>query len=329
MALRRFFSGPLIDEVALREDVQPAVAALGGALPDRSELRCRTGQHGIDWTTTWLHEAILASASGELVRGVDHDDTRPSPRLLAPARVRVVVVPTLFYREHPEIGGDGGLIVAIARRLGLAAEAAPVGSLASVEENARRLLRHLERIEGDEVWCVTLSKGGLELKRAFALATGRAAHNVRVWVNIAGVLGGSPIVDRMARSAPHRLFLRGYMRIRGGTGDALLQMGRAHAIAQAPLELPTHVDVLNLVPLPLPSHLPPRTLRTFRRLEAEGPNDGFVPFWDGVAPGLVYPLWGCDHYLRAPRLSSIVYRLLGEIAQRRLARGIRAVGGRT
>ena len=322
----RFFSGPVIDEVALRESVRPAVRALAGALPDRDALRQRTASHGIDIATALLHEAILASPNGDFVRRVD---ARPPAVSLRMPHVCVLVVPTLFYREHPEIGGDGGLVVAAARRLGLTAQTAPVGSLASVEANARAIVDCVDRIVEDEVWIVTLSKGALELKHALALPDGsRALAKVRVWVNIAGVLGGSPIVDRMARTALRRLFIRTYLAARGGTGDALFQMARTHAIARAPLMPLPQIDVVNVVPLPLPSHLPRETLRSFERLQSEGPNDGFVAFWDAVAPGSIYPVWSCDHYLRTPRLSLLVYQLFGELAERRETRSVLAVGGR-
>lgn len=320
--MRRFFSGPVIDEVALRARVRPAVNALAGTLPDRDTLRERTASHGIDFATVLLHEAILASPHGEFVRRVD---ARAPAQSLRMPQVCVLVVPTLFYREHPEIGGDGGLIVAAAQRLGLTVQTAPVASLASVEANALAIVDCVDRIAQDEVWIVTLSKGALELKHALALSS--ALGKIRVWVNIAGVLGGSPIVDRMSRTSLRRLFIRAYLAARGGSGDALFQMARSHAIARAPLTVSPQLDVVNIVPLPLPSHLPRESLRSFERLRRDGPNDGFVAFWDAVAPGAIYPVWGCDHYLRTPRLSLLVYQLFGELAQRHDVRSVRAVGG--
>jgi hypothetical protein len=228
----------------------------------------------------------------------------------------VLVVPTLFWREHPEIGGDGRLVVEIARRLGLAADVADTRSLGGVEENAHRVLETLGRGQG-EVWVVTLSKGALELKRAFALGRGGPAiERVRAWVNISGVLGGSPIADRAGRTLAHRAFFEAYLRLRGGRRAALFDMGRGSAAVRAPLEVPPGVDVLNVVPLPLPSHLPKATLRSFRLLQEEGPSDGCVPFWDAIAPGAILPVWGSDHYLRGPGLSGLVYRVLRDLAER-------------
>ena len=315
----RFFAGPQVDEVALRERVRPHVSGLDGALPAREELRRVTAAEGIDFATAWLHEAILASAHGEAARRIERQPLVSAVR----SRARVVVVPTLFWREHPEIGGDGRLVTEIARRLGLAAEVADTLSLAGVEENAGRLLDTLARASGD-VWVVTLSKGALELKRAFALGRGGPAiARVRAWVNISGVLGGSPLVDRADRTLPQRLFFRAYLGLRGGCGAALFDMGRESAAARATLDVPSGVEVLSVVPLPLPCHLPRAMIRPHRRLAAEGPNDGFVAFWDAVAPGTILPVWGCDHYLRTPALSAIVYRVLADFAERHAVAGAR------
>jgi hypothetical protein len=314
----KLFSGPQIDEVALREQVQAEVKALHGELPDCDALRSLVARHGIDHTTALLHEALLCSPHGELLRRLE----RPG-RLDPPAHVQVLVAPTMFWREHPEIGGDGRLVVEVARRLGLPARVVPTHSLGSVEENAARLLDELGRTDG-EVWLVSLSKGGLDLKRTFELGRGGPElSRVRAWVDIAGILGGSPLIDRAGRTPLHRLFFDLYLRLRGGRGAAFFDMARGSAAARAALHVPPGVAALSVVPLPLPSHLSHATLKHHRRLAVEGPNDGFVPFWDAVGPGAIVPVWGADHYLRTPALSPLVYRILGELAERLGPRQVR------
>jgi hypothetical protein len=315
----RLFSGPQIDEVTLREQVQAEVKALSGELPDRDALRSLTDRHGIDHATALLHEALLASPHGELLRRLE----RRGLGLAVPPHVHVLVAPTMFWREHPEIGGDGRLVVEVARRLGLRAEVAPTRSLGSVEENAPLLLEALGRLDG-EVWLVSLSRGSLDLKRAFAVGRGGPElRRVRAWVNISGIVGGSPLIDRAGRTPLHRLFFELYLRLRGGQGAAFFDMARSSAAAQAPLHVPPGIEVLNVVPLPLPSHLSRATLKHHRRLAVEGPNDGFVAFRDAVAPGAIVPVWGADHYLRTPALSPLVYRILGELAERAAPRQVR------
>lgn len=315
----RLFSGPQIDEVALRERVQREVTGLRGGLPDRAALRELSARHGIDHATALLHEALLASPHGELLRRLDRRPLTLQP----PPRVRVLVAPTLFWREHPEIGGDGRLVVEVARRLGLPAEVAATRSLGGVEENAALLLEAIGRTDG-EVWLVSLSRGSLDLKRACELGRGGPElERLRAWVNISGILGGSPLIDRAGRTPLRRLFLDLYLRLRGGHGSALFDMARSSAAARGALHLPPGVEVLNVVPLPLPCHLSRATLKHHRRLQVEGPNDGFVAFADALAPGQIVPVWGADHYLRTPALSPLVYRLFAELAERAARRRVR------
>ena len=317
MGVRPFFSGPMVDEVALAARVQPLVRGFAGSVPDASALGRLTAEHGIDAATMTLRECLRAAPEGALSRRLEGRTPPVVPTRLAPT---LVVVPTLFFREHPELGGDGALIAEVARSFGLRTVRAPIESLGGVGENAARLLQCLEELDGP-IWVATLSKGSLEMKEALRLAAGREVlGRLSGWVNISGVIGGSRIVDRALRTPLHRAFWNAFLRLRGGTGRALSDMAREGPHARAELRLPDHVEVVSVVALPLPCHLGADTLRYFQRLAPFGPNDGFVSYGDAVAPGAVWAIWGADHYLRTPELSRVLHALLGHVAEQ---------GGRT
>jgi hypothetical protein len=66
------------------------------------------------------------------------------------------------------------------------------------------------------------------------------------------------------------------------------------------LSLPAHVQLISVVGFPLREHLT-RTIarRCHRRLTPLGPNDGGLVLADVCKlPGLIYPMWGADHYLQ-------------------------------
>lgn len=312
--IRPRFAAPLADEQGLRQSVAPLVAALAGRLPGPEELAAVGAERGLDLATTWLHEALLASAHGPLLGRLDGPPRAPA----APARVRVVVVPTLFWREHPEIGGDGQLILDVARRLGLSAERAPLRSVAGLEENAQRLLAHLERSDGP-LALVSLSKGGLDVKRMLARSGAHAAlGRVTAWASVAGLTGGTPLVDRLFRHPALRLSWGLYLRWHGGSLGSLRGLGASQAEACEPAAVPAHWRVLSLPALPLRGHLQPGAVRGFERLAPLGPNDGLVPFWNAVVPGgEIGALWGCDHYVRRPGLDRLIANLLVELAGQR------------
>jgi len=66
------------------------------------------------------------------------------------------------------------------------------------------------------------------------------------------------------------------------------------------LQLPPHMTMVTIAGFPLRQHLTTALAgRCHRRLTHLGPNDGSLILSDVCAlPGLLYPIWGADHYLR-------------------------------
>ena len=100
---------------------------------------------------------------------------------------------------------------------------------------------------------------------------------------------------------------------RGHAAPALLELADDVAAPWPPM--PPHLTVIRVVGFPLRRHLShPWAPRGHARLAPLGPNDGGgLLLADAVAgPGLVYPVWGADHYLQpktwdiAPLLSTIL-----------------------
>jgi hypothetical protein len=75
--------------------------------------------------------------------------------------------------------------------------------------------------------------------------------------------------------------------------------------------LPPGLRVVNLIGVPLHSHVQQRSLfKRYGWMQEMGPNDGISLLSDLVVePGLIYPLWGADHYFRTPQVSPLLYRL--------------------
>ena len=73
----------------------------------------------------------------------------------------------------------------------------------------------------------------------------------------------------------------------------------SEAISQYPV--PDWLTVIHVAGFPLERHLSGRLARRgFRRLAPLGPNDGAGIVLADLCrlPGLIYPVWGADHYLR-------------------------------
>jgi hypothetical protein len=93
--------------------------------------------------------------------------------------------------------------------------------------------------------------------------------------------------------------------------DLVRELDPAHPFWQGEVNVPPHVRVVNLLGVPLHSHVQQRSLfKRYGWMASLGPNDGMSLLRDLlVEPGVIYPLWGADHYFRTPQVSSLLYRL--------------------
>ena len=108
-----------------------------------------------------------------------------------------------------------------------------------------------------------------------------------------------------------------------GCVDRALNLSATCAARQsAPLDfglrLPTHIRLISIVGFPLRKHLTNgMARRCHRQLTLYGPNDGGLILADVCAlPGLIYPIWGGDHYLRSgadmKKLIGAVVKFVGQ-----------------
>ncbi|MDQ5851344.1 MAG: hypothetical protein M3380_04590, partial [Chloroflexota bacterium] len=159
--------------------------------------------------------------------------------------------------------------------------------------------------------------GGSDVRIALE-GSSPALDNVRVWVQICGLVRGTPLVDLYLNGSwPRRALTRGYLLAAGASLDLLRELSHARgALLASPARLPPGLLVINVVGFPLTSHLSGTTRARHRQLAARGPNDGSTLLRDAIIkPGLVYPMWGADHYFRVPQASQLLYQLFLYLAQ--------------
>jgi hypothetical protein len=271
-------------------------------LPDAAYLRDVAARDGIDEATALLYRGVLASpVHGPFIRRIAAIAERPAP---TPWRRDAIlaVVPAAFYRENPATGADGRLLREQAERLGCPVEIVPIASTGGVRQNARILIDWLAARPGRPIVLASLSKGGADVKTALADAGAeRAFAGVRVWLNLCGTLDGTPLARWLLSGAPAAVLVRLYYRLRGQSLAFLADVTHGPgAPLDFPLTLPPHLRLVSIVGFPLREHLQRRVTRaSHRRLTPCGPNDGSLVLTDVCAlPGLLYPLWGADHYLQ-------------------------------
>jgi hypothetical protein len=309
-------SGPdIADERALLE--RAAGWPLHPAIEDLTHpvLNQLVEREGIDFATALLYDRLLRQHSiRSTLAALTANATTPQP----PRNVLIGVVPGAFYKEYLYTGADGQQILDAARRLGCRAERVPLESFGSLDDNARILGDWLGRRPDEEIYLVSLSKGGTDIQHALSLPDAvRTFQNVSLWLSLSGILQGTVLADWFLAQPLRSFFVRIFAWWRGYSFHVLHEICRRENAAFA--NWPKHMRVAHLIGFPLRQHLSHRLAqRAHQRLEAWGPSDGGGILLADVVrwPGLLIPLWGADHYLRPPGrdMCSLVMGVLEHLA---------------
>ncbi len=313
----RFFDHPPADDIALRRAAQPVAAGLDGRLPEASWLHSLTGEHGVDFATAVLYEALRAHPKhGEFAARIE---ALAMPREGGVAG-KLVVVPGLVWEDYPQLGADGNLIIDVARRLGFDVERVPVRGRSTLSSNARDITQFVAGLEASDAWLVSLSKGSADLRLAMSGRFGAFPWGkFRGWINICGSPNGSDLASLLTATPLRRLEARALCLASRIPFQAMLEIASSHESWCAMPASPAGFHTINIVGLPLRWHVSRMLAARHRMLSALGPNDGVVLCANAfVLPGVIYPLWGYDHYFRGAGMVPLLYRLFAHV--RALAR---------
>jgi hypothetical protein len=267
---------------------------------------------GVDFATALLYHRIVTSPHhGRFIRHVE----RMQLSTQQDVDVTLAIAPGAFYREHPQTGADGRRVRAAAAALGCRAHFIPTQSVGSAAANGRIICDWLLACAEERIVICSLSKGGADVKMALAEpGAAEAFRNVVAWLNVGGIMRGSPIAAWLLRRPWIALAYRLLFWLRGQDFRIIVDLDRG---AGCPLDCdvvpPAHVCVIHVVGFPLRRDIrSARTRRWHRRLASFGPNDGATLLADACcAGGLIFPVWGADHYFDARwNQESIVAALL-------------------
>jgi hypothetical protein len=262
-------------------------------------LKTCTDLHGIDVATAMLWAGIRSSAENrEFIERVD----RGTPEVESPPPL-MLIVPGAFHRHHDHSGADGRRLVAIAEDLGWNWERLAVPSLGRLEENAAAIVTWLRAHKDKRVLIVSLSKGSSDVVMALRHTSAQYAFaNVCGWVSVSGMVHGTPLVAWLKQHRLRTLGVHLWLWVRRQRFAALAELSRGqNGPLDAEIVLPKNLRAIQVVGFPLSTHLRhPWAPRGYERLSPLGPNDGGGILLGDLTrwPGLIYPVWGADHYLR-------------------------------
>lgn len=275
--------------------------------PTRERLKALSEQYSPDFAALYFLERLERHEPSRKLRAVFERKLAPLRAGGPPGDARfagwhVLFVPGWDYTRSSAItGADFALPRRVLAAAGLDNRLAEIPAHGTVEGNAAAVAREIRRehASGKRFIVVSTSSAGPAVALALGelLPAAETAH-VRAWVNVGGILRGTPVVDRSL--APLRsFFARLYTSLAGWPWEAIESMSTARRRSRfARLRWPSHLLTINYFGVPLSGQVSSLALDNYRAMRREGPNDGLTLIADALVPGspsLAEP--GRDHFL--------------------------------
>lgn len=271
--------------------------------PSREDLKAISVAFSVDFAALFFADRLLNDACNKALNrrfarylddgaGVDAD---------AASAYQILFVPGWDYISNGGLtGADFAKPRELATRAGFENHLVKVPPTGSVEAGARVLAAEISRHRrsGKKILLAGTSAAGPAIHLALGeLLDERDLSAVKVWLNLGGILGGTPLVDYF-ETQPRRLLLDFYAWAKGWDRAAILSMGTASSRRRfSRLQLHSDLVVINYVGVPLSGQLSRFSGTGYRMLRPDGPNDGLVLLSDVVAPdSLTIVALGSDHF---------------------------------
>jgi hypothetical protein len=279
------------------------------APPTRERLAAIAAEFSVDVAAAYYAQRLLQEPPNRALQSRFEAELAAvragAPAALAPAPL-ILMAPGWLYVTQPETGADFARPRAVLRRLGLASELVPTHESGTIEENAAIIAQAITRhsAAGRDLVLVSASKAGPEVGWALTLLADQGTpHRARAWVNIGGILQGSPLADQAMRWP-----LRWAVRIAALWNPwtiASIRSMRTPALREryARWRRPPDMTVINFLGVPLSGHITPGADTGYAELGKLGPNDGLTLLTDAIAPASTTIVQlGLDHYYLDPEI---------------------------
>lgn len=303
---RKLFLEAQLDEVHLDERAREYLNQRDNSIFTVDQFNEMQHKLGLDLATRVLYLYVTENQQRHFIDAVDKI---PVTQINNQKKIKIMIVPGMHYQEHPEIGADGKLASDIALKLGFEIELINIKSRGTVKQNVPIIQQAIAASHANEIWLISLSKGSLEV-RNYLQQIETVPDNLRGWVSIGGICFGSKLADCKLETIKQRLINRLLCKLLGIDYAVIPELSTQYPAWKRNFIIPDHMLMINVVAMPLKSHIS-RLLQTrYQRLSQFGPNDGMILLQDYLQlPGFIYPIWGADHMMRNPNIGALLYKL--------------------
>jgi len=274
--------------------------------PERVDLKQIADQFSNDFAALYLADRLWQDQQNREVQGLFHRYLlMPEQELYEPPELAenyvILLVPGWNYTNNGHItGSDFAAPRRLLDRLGIENHLLLVPPNGSVMQSASVIAEAVleYREVKQQVIVVGASAAGPAIHYTLGklLAPAELEHVV-AWVNLGGILQGSPLIDYFQRW-PQKLMLNMALAYYGWDNDEIMTMSAEQSRQRTKsLAVPSHIVVINYMGLSLTGSLSSLSNYKYPLIADEGPNDGLTPLVDIIAPNsLTLVATGSDHY---------------------------------
>jgi len=289
------------------------------SLPTREDLAHVAAEFGsVDFAALFFADRLLAEPCN---RALNHAFARHLAdgrrRNWSTSPYRVLFIPGFDYVAHGHLtGADFGRPRLLARELGLDNALVEIPSVGSVERNAQVLAAAIRQhaASGKQLIIAGASSAGPAIHLALGeLLTREERSSVKAWLNLAGLLQGTPIID-WVREPPQGWVLPWVAAYKGYDWEELASMSTERSRPRFErLRLDPAILVINYLGVPVSGSVGRFAADQYKVLRPLGPNDGLTLLPDALAPGAgTIVALGRDHFLAEdPEIDARTVALMG------------------
>ena len=302
MGVTKLFAAPYVDEVKLFVVVDKDIAGL-----DLSGIERCIQESSDMYRKTALMYRYVECKNNDFIHKVNEYDVSKTPE---DHTVKIIIVPGMFHKEHPDVGARGDIVREIAEECGFQTSIMLTSSKGSVIHNIRLVKEAIQNEKHERIWLASFSKGSTEIRLALEqLVDSPEIEKVKGWVSISGIPYGTPLATLKQKSLVSKAIWGITSRTLGV--DTVVSTELAHEGELAnPMKISSKINIIHIAGFPIAPHLHPELIKFYKRLAPFGPNDGLTLLQDYMhTEGRVYPMWGLDHFLRTSTISSVIYKM--------------------
>ena len=263
---------------------------------NRDDLKKISAETSTDFAGLFWAEHLYQNKKNSALQEKFHKNlsalraTSPAQAVIANAGCCMLLfVPGWDYvASGPFTGADLARPMRITAALGIESLFIPLNPHGGVEENADLIRRVVQEQAAQEkaIILVGPSSAGPAIHLGLTQKhPPEARQAVKAWINLAGILQGTPLVDHY-QTWPRSWLLQLALWWKGWEKDKVLSMSMKSSRARfKQLTLPKDLIVINYIGLALSGDITALAAENYAMLRKKGPNDGLTLLPDSIAPG--------------------------------------------